>query len=136
MNIAPGKPIALLYAGGTPHQRALAERFAPQVAFLARTESQLFLEAGQAEPASAAAIVGDMRILIPLAGLIDVDAEKARLAKEKKRIEGEIARSGTKLANFGAKTPPAVVEQERQRLKDFEITFAALNEQLARLSEQ
>jgi len=137
MNIAPGKTIPLLFAGGTPHQRELADRFAAQIAFLARTESQRCLEAGEAEPAAAAAIVGEMRILIPLAGLIDVGAEKTRLAKEIKRIEGEIAKCNGKLANanFVANAPAEVVVQEQQRLKDFATTIAALNEQLARLSD-
>ena len=133
MNIAPGKAIPLLYANGTPHQRELSRKFDAQIAFLARTESQRWLDSGESEPASAAAIIGDMKILIPLAGLIDLGAEKARLAKEIKRLEGESAKSAAKLANFGARTPLAVVEQEKQRSKDFEQLLAGLREQLKRL---
>jgi len=135
MNIAPGKPIPLLFAGGAASDRARTGKFAAQIGFLARSESQRWLEAAEAEPASATAIVGEMKILIPLAGLIDVDAEKARLERERKRVEGEAAKSSTKLANFGPKTPPTVVEQEKQRLKEFETTLAAVNEQLTRLSD-
>ncbi|HET7778275.1 MAG TPA: valine--tRNA ligase [Rudaea sp.] len=135
MNIAPGKPIPLLFAGGTASDRARTGKFGAQIEFLARTESQRWLEAGEAEPAAAAAIAGELRVLIPLAGLIDVGAEKARLEREKKRLEGEAAKSSTKLANFGPKTPPSVVEQEKQRSKEFETTLAALNEQLTRLSD-
>ena len=133
MNISPGKAIPLLYANGTSKQRELSRKFNAQIAFLARTESQRWLDAGESEPASASAIVGEMKILIPLAGLIDLDAEKARLAKEIKRIEGENAKSSAKLANFGEKTPPNVVEQEKQRLKDFEQLLSGLREQLKRL---
>jgi valyl-tRNA synthetase len=137
MNIAPGKPIPLLYAGGDAGDRARAERFGTQIEFLARTGSQRWLAAGEAEPAAAAAIVGSMKVLIPLAGLIDVDAEKARLAREIKRIEGEIAKCNGKLANanFVANAPAEVVEQEKQRLKDFDSTIAALAGQLARLAQ-
>jgi len=137
MNIAPGKPIPLLYAGGDGGDRARAERFGTQIEFLARTGSQRWLAAGEAEPAAAAAIVGSMKVLIPLAGLIDVDAEKARLAREIKRIEGEIAKCNGKLANanFVANAPAEVVEQEKQRLKDFDSTIAALAGQLARLAQ-
>ena len=118
--------------------RAIAqriERFADQIAFLARTESQRWLADGEAEPASASAIVGELRVLIPLAGLIDLDAEKARLGKEIKRIEGEIAKCNGKLGNatFVANAPAAVVDQERQRLADFTITLTGLREQLGRL---
>ncbi|HSE11911.1 MAG TPA: valine--tRNA ligase, partial [Rudaea sp.] len=137
MNIAPGKAIPLLFAGGAPSDRTRTDKFAAQIAFLARTESQRWLDAGEVEPASAAAIVGEMKILIPLAGLIDAGAEKARLAKEIKRIEGEIAKCKGKLsnANFVQNAPAEVVEQEKQRLKDFETTLTALNEQLGRLSD-
>ncbi len=134
MNIAPGKTIPLLFANGNALDRARTEKFGAQIAFLARTESQRWLDGSEAEPASAAAIVGEMKLLIPLAGLIDLDAEKLRLDKEIKRIDGEIAKCSTKLANFGERTPPAVVEQERQRLAEFGSTVAGLREQAVRLA--
>jgi valyl-tRNA synthetase len=133
MNIAPGKAIPLLYANGGAADRARADRFAAQIAFLARTESQRWLAAGEAEPAAAAAVVGEMKLLIPLAGLIDLGAERARLEKEIKRLEGEMTKSNAKLANFGPKTPPNVVEQEKQRAAEFATTLAALQEQSAKL---
>ena len=137
MNIAPGKPIPLLFAAGTASDRARTGKFAAQIEFLARTESQRWIETGEAEPASATAVVGELKILIPLAGLIDMSAEKTRLAKEIKRIEGEIAKCKGKLsnANFVQNAPAEVVTQENQRLKDFDTTLVALNEQLGRLSD-
>jgi valyl-tRNA synthetase len=74
-----------------------------------------------------------MKLLIPLAGLIDLDAERARLAREIKRIEGEIEKSGAKLAKFGPNTPAAVVAQEKQRLADFEVLIRGLRDQHAKL---
>jgi valyl-tRNA synthetase len=135
MNIAPGKQIPLLFAKGGEQDRARTNQFAAQIAFLARTESQRWLDEGEAEPASASAIVGELRVLIPLAGLIDIDAEKARLGKEIKRVEAEIAKCEGKLGNetFVANAPAAVVEQERQRLSDFTTTLQALKDQAARL---
>ena len=135
MNIAPGKSIPLLFTGGTPHQRTLASRFAPQIAFLARAASQRWLEPGETEPPSAAAIIGDMKLLIPLAGLIDLSAEKQRLEREIKRIEGEMAKSNNKLANFGEKTPPAVVDQEKQRVAEFTTQLHGLREQVEKLAK-
>jgi len=134
MNIAPGKTIPLLYANGNASDRARAEKFSTQIAFLAKAESQRWLDAGEAEPASAAAIVGEMKILIPLAGLIDLDAEKARLAKEIQRLDGEIAKSNAKLANFGPNTPATVIEQEKQRVAERTAQLAALREQAQRLA--
>ena len=135
MNIAPGKQIPLLFAKGAAADRTRVERFAEQIAFLARTESQAWLDAGQQEPASASAIVGELRVLIPLAGLIDIEAEKARLNREIKRIESEITKCNGKLGNatFVANAPAAVVEQERGRLAEFSTTLSGLNEQLGRL---
>ncbi len=134
MNIAPGKTIPLLFVNGSDSDRARAAKFSSQIAFLARTESQRWLEPCETEPPSAAAIVGEMKLLIPLAGLIDLGAEKLRLDKEIKRLEAEIAKSNAKLANFGAKTPQAVVEQEKQRVADFSATMNGLSEQAQRLN--
>ena len=80
-------------------------------------------------------MVGTLRVLIPLAGLIDLDAEKARLAKEIGRIEGEIKKCEGKLGNesFVANAPAEVVAQERQRIADFTTTLDGLREQLGRL---
>ena len=75
-----------------------------------------------------------MTLLIPLAGLTDIDAEKARLHKENKRLDGEIAKSNAKLANFGANTPAAVIEQERQRVTERTAQLNGLREQAQRLA--
>ena len=133
MNIAPGKTIPLLYANGNADDHARSETFAAQIAFLAKAESQRWLADGEAEPPAAAGIVGEMKVLIPLAGLIDLDAERQRLGREIARIEGELAKSNAKLANFGPNTPAAVVDKENQRVADFMTTLNALREQLARL---
>ena len=133
MNIAPSRAIPLLFAGGSASDRTRATKFADSIAFLARTESQRWLDAGETEPAAAAAIVGEMKLLIPLAGLIDIDAEKARLAREIKRIEGEIEKSNAKLGKFGPNTPAAVVDQEKQRLSEFTMLLGGMRDQLGKL---
>jgi valyl-tRNA synthetase len=136
MNIAPGKTIPLLLAGGEATDRTRAAKFAAQIAFLARTEAPAWIEPGADEPAAAAAVVGSLRVLIPLAGLIDLGAEKTRLAKEIARIEGEIRKCEGKLgnANFVANAPAEVVAQERQRIVDWNTQLAALREQAGKLA--
>ncbi|KZC19523.1 MULTISPECIES: valine--tRNA ligase [Rhodanobacter] len=135
MNISPGKTIPLLLAGGDAGDRARVAKFAAQIAFLARTEAPWWIEAGAAEPAAAAAVVGTLRVLIPLAGLIDLGAEKTRLAKEIARIEVEIRKCEGKLGNasFVANAPAEVVAQERQRVADWNSTLGALREQAQKL---
>ncbi|HEY0196989.1 MAG TPA: class I tRNA ligase family protein, partial [Rhodanobacter sp.] len=135
MNISPAKVIPLLLADGDTSDRTRIAKFAAQVSFLARTEAPQWIETGADEPAAAAAVVGALRVMIPLAGLIDLDAEKARLAKEITRIEVEIRKCEGKLgnANFVANAPIEVVAQERQRIADWSATIAALREQAGKL---
>ena len=135
MNISPAKTIPLLLADGDASDVARVAKFAAQIAFLARTETPQWIEAGAEEPATAAAVVGTLRVLIPLAGLIDLGAEKTRLAKEISRIEVEIKKCEGKLgnANFVANAPAEVVIQERQRIADWNTTLGALREQAAKL---
>jgi valyl-tRNA synthetase len=135
MNISPGKTIPLLLADGDAGDRARVTKFAAQIAFLARTEMPQWIEGGAEEPAAAAAVVGTLRVLIPLAGLIDLGAEKTRLAKEIARIEVEIRKCEGKLGNasFVANAPAEVVAQERQRIADWNTTLGALREQAAKL---
>jgi valyl-tRNA synthetase len=135
MNIAPGKTIPLLLADGDATDRARATKFAAQISFLARVDVPQWIVSGADEPAAAAAVVGSMRVLIPLAGLIDLGAEKTRLAKEISRIESEIKKCENKLgnANFVANAPAEVVTQERQRIADWGTQLTALREQMQKL---
>ena len=135
MNISPGKTIPLLLADGDASDRARAAKFAAQISFLARVDAPQWIASGADEPAAAAAVVGSMRVLIPLAGLIDLGAEKTRLAKEIARIESEIKKCENKLgnANFVANAPAEVVAQERQRIADWNIQLTALREQTQKL---
>jgi valyl-tRNA synthetase len=135
MNISPGKTIPLLLADGDASDRARVAKFAAQISFLARVESPQWIESSTDEPAAAAAVVGSLRVMIPLAGLIDLGAEKLRLGKEITRIEVEIKKCEGKLgnANFVANAPVEVVTQERQRIADWNTTLAALREQAQKL---
>ncbi|MDE3071793.1 MAG: valine--tRNA ligase [Pseudomonadota bacterium] len=135
MNIPPGKTIPLLLADGDAGDRARVAKFAAQIGFLARVEAPAWIGSGADEPAAAAAVVGSLRVLIPLAGLIDLGAEKARLAKEIARIEVEIRKCEGKLGNasFVANAPAEVVAQERQRIGDWNTTLGALREQAQKL---
>jgi valyl-tRNA synthetase len=134
MNITPGKTIPLLFADGNDGDRARAAKFAAQIAFLGRVEAPQWIDGGD-EPAAAVAVVGGLRVLIPLAGLIDLGAEKTRLAKEIARVEGEIKKCEGKLgnANFVANAPEEVVAQERQRIADWNVQLGAMREQAQKL---
>jgi valyl-tRNA synthetase len=135
LGLAPTRAVPLLLEAGSASDRERAARFAESIGFLARIESQRWLGEGEAPPPAAAAVVGELRLLVPLEGLIDLDAERARLDKEIARIGAEIGKCEGKLGNatFVQNAPAAVVEQERARLADWSTKLAALREQRERL---
>ena len=135
MNIAPGKPVPVLLADSDANDRAWAERHRALLDFLARTESITVLEPGDAGPESATALVGNMKVLIPLAGLIDKDAELARLDKEIERLRQDIARTEKKLANpsFVDKAPAAVVQKERDKMAQNQAAMQDLSGQAQKI---
>ena len=135
LNVPPARQVTLLLAGGDASDRARADRFAGSLRFLNRLERIEWLDDAGAAPASAAAVVGELRLLVPLEGLVDLDAERTRLDKELKKVESEIGKCRGKLASetFVSNAPPAVVEQERKRLADWTTQHEALAAQRAKL---
>ena len=135
MNIAPSKPVPVLLADSDENDRAWAVKHRQYLDFLARTESIRVLEPGDAGPESATALVGDMKVLIPLAGLIDKDAELARLDKEISRLRQDIERTEKKLSNasFVDKAPEAVVSKEREKLNRGQAAIEDLSAQAAKI---
>ncbi|MFN7183895.1 MAG: valine--tRNA ligase [Thermomonas haemolytica] len=131
LGVSPAKQVALLVRGGSIEDAARIARFDAPLRFLCKLER---VEAITGEPPAAApAVVGELQLFVPLEGLVDLDAERARLDKELAKVGAEKAKSEAKLAKFGPGVPEAVVEQERQRLADWSTKLAALAEQRARL---
>ena len=135
MNIAPSKalPVLLQHAGQEDQRRLNQHR--PYLDFLARLESATVLAEDQEPPESATALVGGMKVLIPMAGLIDKEAELARLAKEIGKLEKDLERSSAKLQNpaFVDKAPAEVVANARKQVADMEAALAKLREQEGRI---
>jgi len=136
MDIPPGKPLPLLVQHAGEQDRARLEAHGPLLSALARLESLTLLGAEDTAPEAATSLVGDMRLLIPLAGLIDTDAELARLDKEMGRLEATVERGRAKLDNaqFISKAPEAVVAKEREKIAEAERALAQLTEQRARIA--
>ncbi len=136
MKISMAKRIDVILANASEQDRRRLTANEPLLAKLAKLESIRVLEAGEEAPLAATALVGEMEVLVPMAGLIDKDAELARLDKELQRLEGEVKRVGGKLANEGfvAKAPAEVLEKERAKLAEAELALAKLGEQRARIA--
>ncbi|PBS12020.1 valine--tRNA ligase [Lysobacteraceae bacterium NML93-0792] len=131
LGVSPGKQVPLLVQAGSEATRNRLQRFDSQLRFLNRLEGIEIIDGDP--PPAAAGLVGDLKLFVPLEGLVDLDAERARLDKELARIGAEKDKSAAKLAKFSDKVPAAVVDQERQRLADWTAQYEALTAQRARL---
>ncbi len=137
MDISPGKPLPVILQHSSDADRRRAKTYASLLQGVGRIESVTSLSDGDEPPASATALLGDMRLLVPLKGVIDVDAERARLEKQQQRLSVDLARARGKLDNekFVNHAPLEVVTQERQRAAEFEKAIGQLTEQLEKLAD-
>ncbi|MGA4322688.1 valine--tRNA ligase [Ectopseudomonas hydrolytica] len=136
MKISMAKRIDIIVANASDSDLRRLADFEPLLSKLAKLESVRVLGAGEEAPMSATALVGEMQVLVPMAGLIDKDAELARLDKEVARLQGEVQRVGGKLANEGfvAKAPAEVLDKERAKLAEAEQALSKLVEQRGKIA--
>lgn len=135
-DINPGKPLEVMLKAASEEDAARLEANKQVLVSLAKLESVRVLDAGEETPACATALVAKSELMIPMAGLIDKDAELARLDGEIKKTHGEIKRIEGKLGNEGfvAKAPEAVVAKEREKLEGYKETLVKLEEQKATIA--
>jgi valyl-tRNA synthetase len=135
MNIKPGQTIPLLLQGGDDSDRVRLEATGQLLRRLAKIEDFQWLDDTEQAPPAAVQLVGDLKVMVPLAGLIDADAERARLDKELDRLAKELTRLQGKLGNakFIDNAPEAVVEKERQKARDVDASLATLRTQRVQL---
>jgi valyl-tRNA synthetase len=136
MNISPAKDLPVLFKNGTSEDQQRLTNNQQFLKKLASLESVTWLNAGDTEPMSATALVGQMEILVPMAGLIDKDAEIARLTKDSNKLVQDIERTEAKLGNaaFVEKAPAEVVANERNRVAENKIAVEKLREQIQKIS--
>jgi valyl-tRNA synthetase len=133
MSVSPATKLPLYVLGDSDFMKVAG----PVLQALAKlNEVKVFdneAEWTKAAAAAPVAVVGEARLCLFME--VDVAAEKIRLSKEVARLEGEIGKANGKLSNeaFVAKAPPAVIEQERKRVADFEATLSKMKAQLAQL---
>jgi valyl-tRNA synthetase len=131
MNIDPRKLLPVVLQGGAAADRERIERNRHYLEVVGRIDTVTWLEPGDDAPESATALVGEMKLLIPLSGLIDKEAEMERLAKELERKTGELERCEKKLSNasFVDRAPAAVVDKEQSKALDLKTAISSLKEQ-------
>jgi len=136
MNLSPGRRVPLLMADGSDADVARTDNQHAALRTLARLESLHWLADDNDAPQAATALVGNLKLLVPLAGLVDKDAELARLNKQTSKLEQEIERIDRKLDNdnFVAKAPAEVVDKERNKRDEMAHNLNELRAQSERIA--
>ena len=132
MGIGPGKPVKCFFKGGSADDQRRLEANNTFLKAMAKLEEITWLAEGEKAPLAATALVGEMEVLIPMAGNIDVTAELNRLTKAFEKNQKELDRVAGKLNNpkFTDKAPAEVIEKEKAKMADFESTASKLSEQI------
>ena len=138
LNISPSKPINVLLKTDNEETKTRdskrLDNYQTFLSSLAKLESINWVTDDKIPPSSTA-LAGELEILVPVAGLIDVSAEIARLNKEIEKLNSEIKRTQGKLsnANFVDRAPEAVVEKEKEKLNIAQLAIAKLESQTQEL---
>ncbi|MCB1678461.1 MAG: valine--tRNA ligase [Halioglobus sp.] len=137
MSIPPGKELPILLRNGDERDKSRLQENAPFLRKLARLADITWVSAGADVPVAATALVGDLEILVPMADLIDRDAELARLSRELARLAGDVARTEAKLANtaFVERAPADVVAKEREKMQAQQQALEKLRGQEQRIRQ-
>ena len=132
MNISPAKALPVFLKNGSPNDQRCVQENEPFLKTLAKLESITWLTDTDNAPMSATALVGDMEILVPMAGLIDKDAEIGRLNKEIEKLTKDLSRIDGKLNNpkFMDKAPADVIAKEKEKQAGQQSALNKLEEQL------
>jgi valyl-tRNA synthetase len=137
MDISPGRALPVLLEDAAPADRARLAQHGALLTRLAALESVRVLAAGEVVPPAAIALVGAMKLLVPMAGLIDPQAEAVRLSRRIEKTRAEVAKARAKLSNpnFVDHAPAEVVAQERTRIEEFDRSLQSLVAQLGRVAQ-
>ncbi|MCZ6854118.1 MAG: valine--tRNA ligase [Gammaproteobacteria bacterium] len=136
-NINPGQPVNVCFQGGNENDRQLSKETETLLKRLAKIDDVRWLDNDEEPPPNALALVGDLKVMVPLGGLIDVAAERTRLGKEVEKKAQELKRLEGKLnnENFVAKAPADVVAKERTKAGDARSALLTLHTQLESLND-
>jgi valyl-tRNA synthetase len=134
-NLPPGKPLTAHLLSNNRELLATLNRHRDTIMHLARLSAMELGEPGAHPKQAAIAVVGDLEICVPLAGLIDFDSERARLGKEIQKAREDISRADKKLSNpsFTERAPAEIIEKERGKLDEARAKLEKLNHALTQI---
>ncbi|HEX9703012.1 MAG TPA: valine--tRNA ligase, partial [Rhodospirillales bacterium] len=134
-NVPPGAKVPLLLKEAGERAKSCLAVHGGLIERLARLESVELLQ-GQVPKGAVQDVIDEATIILPIADVIDLAAEQARLEKEIAKLDGEVQRFEKKLANekFVANAPEEVVDTERERLGEARLARSKMGEALSRLA--
>jgi valyl-tRNA synthetase len=137
MDIAFSRKLDVLLQNANPRDTDYLGRNVHYLTRLAGVESCRVLEPAQVAPISAVALLGTLQILVPMAGLIDPDAELARLARRQAKAEADLNKMQTKVGNpqYAQNAPPDIMAKDQQRLAELRTEIGQLAAQIARVAK-
>jgi len=137
MNISPGKLLPVLLQNASDDDHNLVVQHKTLLVKIGRAESVRLLAVDEEPPPSATALLGNMRVLVPLAGIIDIETERTRLAKKQVILKIALDKSHSKLDNpdFVNNAPKTVVTKETERMTNLKGQISKLEEQLEKLED-
>ena len=136
-NIPPGEALDMLVGNATPTDIDRISRHKQSLEKLAKIKTITVLSANDEQPPALSALAGTLGIMVPLAGVVDIDKELGRLDKELERLATEKVRLAGKLSNenFVARAPADVVAKERAKLADLETAASSVEAQKTKIQE-
>ena len=136
-NIAPSETLEVLLGNATSRDAANLEKHLPSLQKLAKVGSAKVLTETDEEPPVLSALAGTLEVMVPMAGVIDINNELSRLDKELERMTADQARTFAKLANknFVDRAPEAVVAKEKMKLKELEAGISSLRAQKSKIEQ-
>jgi len=135
MNVPPSIKSPVLLQDAAPASLARANAWSEAISRMARA-SEVSVLSGELPRGAAQIVLGEATIILPLAGIIDLEAERARLATARAKAEAELAKVAQKLANqdFVSRAPEAILDEHRERRENFAAELARLDVALARIT--
>jgi valyl-tRNA synthetase len=135
MNIAPSRKLAVLLQDASELDAARLERHHELLLQLARLDSAKRLPAGATPPPAATVLLGEAKLLVPMAGIIDATAEIGRLEKQRAKLESDLGKTRAKLErpSFVEQAPAEVVNKERRRAEELATAINSIDQQLERV---
>jgi valyl-tRNA synthetase len=136
MNVAPGAQVNMVIKDAGAETKDRVAQYGDLIKRLARAE-RIDIATGEPPKGAAQIVLDEATVFLPLAGIIDIAKERARLTKELDKTKSEAERIEKKLANpqFVSRADPAVIEEQRTKLAEFEQARAKFTQALERLAQ-